>query len=406
MEFRDILIMPSRTGIAMGQYLRDAGPVWPRFTRHSALRFHRNGKIFDRKPRDWDGPVDHLDETMLWGGTVVHQFGHIVSETMPRAFAISRMYPELRVLFVAPDEATFGSMPDFFRELCDWLGIPPERVCLLTRPTKVGSLIAIPQPEHLDGPPPPASYLLALEENALRQRLQPAVSELTYVCRLGMLHQLRGGHVGESQIAAALVRLGHRVLDPTTMPLRRQLETYAGARKLVFAEGSAQLVRRLLGRIDQQIVVIQRRPESFIGAQTLKVRVTGIRYEDTMAHMIVPVGRTGAPPTYKALSIHDLPRLFDVFRGLGADLQLVWDQKAYEAAVVFDAHAWWMRIARAADIYDVEATAAALVEGLVKTGHWRDDDGGEATRAGPAVERLDRFFDLRTAADDRADDGL
>ncbi len=394
--FDDIVIMPTREGVVSGEFIRDAGPVWPDPKKARALRFHRTGKIVDHPLPPWTGPAARIDETLLWGGFITPQFGHVVSETIPRLAMSAWTRPDLRIALVPPHAG--WPMPGYMTPLLDWLGIAPERLVFVTEPVRVKRLLAMRQPEHLDGPAPPPRYLAALEENARRRGLVPMPSEITYVTRAGQLQTGRGGHAGEAYLLSRLQAAGVNVLNPALAPIPEQMAVYAGAKTLIFVEGSAQIGRQLLGRVDQDIIVLHRRSGSRLVEFTLAARANSLRFEDSISRMASPVRPEGYGRDYLALAFHALPALFAVFRPFGIDLGTGWDNAAYRRVQLRDIADWWAVHEKNPRGDDMDLTAEKVIDALIAEGLW---SGDAAQNEGPAPARLSAF--LATAVKEYAD---
>ncbi len=86
-----------------------------------------------------------------------------------------------------------------------------------------------------------------------------AQTERIYVSRSGLgLHH--GQYLQETTLEAALARQGYRIFHPEAHPIRDQIATYAAARQLIFADGSAAHLWSLHARPGQAAAVILRRP--------------------------------------------------------------------------------------------------------------------------------------------------
>jgi hypothetical protein len=145
------------------------------------------------------------------------------------------------------------------------------------------------------------------------------------------------------------------------LPLRAQLQSYAGARRIVFSEGSALHGRQLLGRLDQDIVVLNRRHGARTAASALTPRCRSLTYAEVCHTIARPRTRSGSEIETDGLSFYDLAALWEVFAGLGIDLQRGWDQAAYRSAVVADLRRWVGGLATAGRDYDrAELEALAL----------------------------------------------
>jgi hypothetical protein len=73
---------------------------------------------------------------------------------------------------------------------------------------------------------------------------------------------VRGVVVGESEFEAFLVKCGYKVIYPETINFREQLEHYAAAESIIFAEGSAIHACMLLPRLAAKVALIKRRKET------------------------------------------------------------------------------------------------------------------------------------------------
>ena len=92
------------------------------------------------------------------------------------------------------------------------------------------------------------------------------------VSRAGIAQRGGGGHAGESYLIGLLRSKGVTVLDPGQADLSVQMAAYAGAVRLIFAEGSALHGRQLLGRVAQDIDVLRRRPGKVMAQAQLQPR--------------------------------------------------------------------------------------------------------------------------------------
>jgi hypothetical protein len=137
-----------------------------------------------------------------------------------------------------------------------------------------------------------------------------------------------------------LARLGVRVIEPGAVSIHRQMEVYAGAGTLIFAEGSALHGRCLLGRVAQDIHVLMRRPSRKTAEVQLRARCRRLSYHPVLA------GRLGTRTEVRGsrrdleLALFDPEVLIPVFQEIGIDLRPHWDTEAYLAAVRSDLAAW------------------------------------------------------------------
>lgn len=340
--FSDVVVVPSRA-MQRGSGIPDGGPVWPDFARQTLARHCRNGNPADVIPARKDRPVRTLTGSTVWGGVARHHFGHFLAEFSTRLLQSVRERPGDRFLFQTDPLHPDKEPPGYFWSVLDWYGVPREQVAFVGRPMLVKQLRVAAQGEGLTEFPPSPAYLDLVERNAARHALVPVPNEILYVGRPKLCGLGQGGHAAEEYLIERLTALGVAVLDPATEDLRRQLALYAGARTLVFAEGSAMHGRQLLGRIPgQRVVVLVRRPGLRLVRAQLQPRVGDLQYAEVTGNF-GQTFRVSGPHTPVGFSCYDVAMLHATFADLGVPLASVWDRAAYEAARDRDVIDW-MRV--------------------------------------------------------------
>lgn len=335
--FRDIPVMPTQS---IARRIPQGGPIWPRFWRQSGVRICRSGRPVDRPPRLSEAPATRIDIPCVWGGYLEASFGHLVGEHIPRLpFALAER-PDDLYLFTCAKGKGEGDVPAHVWDLLAWFGLPRRQVLVVTAPVIAGELCAGPQAEMLWQSTPSPAYLAELDRVAARNGLAPDPADILYVSREGMLARGGGGHLGEGYLTALLRDLGVRVLNPAALPVSGQIAAYAGARRIVFAEGSAIHGRQLIGWRPQEIHILRRRPGARFGRAMLEARCSALTYHDTVGDQIHPRDPSGKALNYVAAAIYDRERLFDAFAAVGVDLAARWDDDAWRAAAAAEAAAW------------------------------------------------------------------
>lgn len=356
--FRDIRVVPPRE-LYFKTMLADGGPIWPDLPPKAGYRHFRAGEAVDRLPEPVEGPYEPFDAPALWLGYAHPHFGHLVAEHTTRLPLSLYWRPTDTVMCVTAPGQGEEALKPYFWDVLAWFGVPRERVHVVTRPLMVRELRVAPQGEFLPARAPKPYYIDLMDEIAARQSLTPRKDGLVFVSRAGQLAQGRGANAGEAYLVDLLTRSGVTVIDPGTMPLRDQMEVYAGAQTLVFSEGSAMHGRQLLGRLPQRIVILQRRPNWFAGRGQLSVRCDSLDFAAVTARMVAPIRKNGTVNVACAISFYDPAKLVDALRQEGVDLAPHWSADAYAEACAADAAAWfgcvrnWGRI-------DVPETRAAL----------------------------------------------
>jgi hypothetical protein len=355
------------------------GPIWPDWDSQGSARHHRAGRPVDVRPADPHEPPAEV-EAMAWGGAIVDAFGHQVADFTTRLLATASARLELPIAFASRPDLGYDSFeraPGYFRALLDWFGVPAEQVRVITAPTLVHQLYVAPQAEQLGGPGPDAAYLDALDALAMERlgELQ-ADDRLLYVSRAGV----EARFAGEAYLEEVLEGAGVRVLRPETLPLVEQLRTYAGASHIVFAEGSALHALQLLGRLDAQVAVFERRPGTRLAEANLRPRLGGLAYEAVsrgLIHGLLPTGRPALP---HGLSVADPERLRDAFARAGADPGPIGDDPAWAAARDEDVRRWLE-----AQVADPSRSGPGSVEHILEG----LDEAGLGSLAAEAADRLE-----------------
>ena len=122
-----------------------------------------------------------------------------------------------------------------------------------------------------------------------------------------------------------LAASGVQVLRPESLPLVEQLRNYRAATNVVMAEGSALHALQLVGRIDADVAVLERRPGTRLAQANVAPRVRSLTYDEVstkLVHGILPTGRPALP---KGLSVADPERLIEAFDRRGVDLRPAWN---------------------------------------------------------------------------------
>jgi hypothetical protein len=337
--FSDIIVMPGRPN-AQFVTLVNGGPIWPDFEDQTWVRHMRRQAPVDVRPDDPAGPVAIAEGPFVWGGIIYQQFGHLCSENSTRILWSLNRWPDATFLFIGPDGDDASLLPEYYWTVFEWLGLRRNRVRIVTEPLRAGVLHVMPQAERLPGPPPPQDYLDLLDARVRQNGVKPIASDILYVSRVGLLAKGSGANAGEVYLQSLLSRAGVTIMDPATIPLHEQIARYIGAKVIVFAEGAAVHGRQLVGRVDQTIHVLNRRPINVLGQTSLKARTRNTHFVKATRSIAKFVTADGRNNLHHGLSFYDLPVLFNAFSGMGIDLSSQWDDADYRAARDADATLW------------------------------------------------------------------
>ena len=98
--------------------------------------------------------------------------------------------------------------------------------------------------------------------------------------------------------------------------------------------------RQLLGRLDQRITVLNRRPGSRMAEAMLRPRVAVLSYVEATRSASIPVSSWGEQMFADGLGFYDLDVVFDAFARLGVDIARDWDESSYRNSVLDDVETW------------------------------------------------------------------
>jgi hypothetical protein len=362
LAFRDVLVTPyiDLMDTPRGGTYHRGGPHWPEWSTQTAARYCVAGKPLDEEPPKSE-PTSTLTGPIAWGSAITWHFGHQIADFTTRLLPTLAEMPDVRFAFSTHAQAKLRSIdygPAIFPQILDWYGIPGERVDVIADPTLVERLVVAPQAEQTYGPGPEPWYLDLLDAN-MRSRLgEVERGGSLYVSRAGQ----RARFAGEAYLEGVLEEAGFRVLRPETVSLEEQLRAYAGAERIVFAEGSAIHGVQLLGRALGNVTVLMRRPDMKLAEAALKPRARSLRYVDAVQGLVHGCDINGHPARYYGLSILDPGRLLAAL-----PIGHAWDHKAFDAARGADVGEWLER-ERASPRWAVSGSPELVAQSLHAAG--------------------------------------
>jgi hypothetical protein len=370
MRFSDVLVEPP-TG--MHREFAVGGPAWPDFDTQVLPRMCRDGVPKDRSPvPDPSGcEPEELAGPHVWGGHVYTHFGHFVAECASRLPQSLAERPDDPVLLLLPPDMTAETVPGYVLDVCAWLGLPRDRIRFVDARTRLlcRELRVVVQAEQLHQVGGPSDYVSMLDAIARRNRLDPEPTALVYVGRGGITRRY-GHHGGERYLEDCLRRLGIRVFHPEQHPLREQLRVLAGAKHLIFAEGSALHARQLLGRVaGQRVTVLSRRPGLRVARAALQARGIEATYAEVMAGTLAMRNPTGSVQWSRAVALFDVDALHGALAAVGIDIAPVWRPASYRRELVADVADWFEGAALYNGLDEARSHRARLESEAASAGH-------------------------------------
>ncbi len=345
LEFNDIPVMPSQS--RQGP-LHKGGPIWPNWERQTYARHMRDGSAVDFCPDPPDTQPETYGQPLIWAGPVYWQFGHEIAEYATRILQSVKAAEGGKILFgMAPETLQFGfpkTVPRHFFGIAEWFGLEHSQIMFCKTPLLAKELRVAPQGEQFIGIGPYAEYLDLLDENQARHPIDAPYKDLRFFSR-GALGVDAGKHAGSGYIDTVISRAGIEVVHPEKHDLATQLGLYRNTGKLIFTEGSALHALQLLGRNIGEVIVINRRkgPMTAIPKMAyyqLRPRCSALSYHDVI-HTLLQFYRTdGTAIGNAAMAVLNTDLFFELFKNLGVDLALHWQQSEYEAARDEDVLEW------------------------------------------------------------------
>ncbi|MBF9035317.1 DUF563 domain-containing protein [Rhodobacterales bacterium HKCCE2091] len=195
----------------------------------------------------------HLPGRWLFGGLCRPHFGHVITNSLGRIWAVDNAGPIDGIAFIG-DKARAGENA-YVAAFLDTLGVTlPHRVCFA--PTVVERLVVAPDlfSEAREGRADPAY------SDWIRARL-PAPAETggrIYVTRTRLGPEM-GRVLCEDVIEENLRAAGYDIVAPETLPLAEQVALYRRADRIVATDGSALHLAAFATA--GTVTVIQRRPD-------------------------------------------------------------------------------------------------------------------------------------------------
>lgn len=204
----------------------------------------------------------------LWGGILLNHFGHFLTESTPRLWALRDLAGQLDgIVFLHKRNA---EVTEFHRTFLRTLGhdLP---IHVVQTPTRVERLHVPGQGFGLGRISQGTARFRDFFRTDFARDVAADGPERLYVSR-SALGPKRGGVLGEHLLEEALVAEGYEVFHPQHHPLDVQIARYRAARRIVALDGSALHLAAFACSPDQKIAMIRRRTSSMSNAIVLHIR--------------------------------------------------------------------------------------------------------------------------------------
>ncbi|MDO5619958.1 MAG: glycosyltransferase 61 family protein [Paracoccus sp. (in: a-proteobacteria)] len=204
-------------------------------------------------PKPAQGPVARLSGTHLWGGQIFNHFGHFLTESISRLWAVAD-HPADSIVFVGRHKE-MTDLQQWHRNFLTMAGIDlPVR--LITEPTQVERLLVPGQGFGL-GPIARGTPEFRAFGHRLAEQIEPKGDDRIYISRTRQ--GKKGRALNEVQIEDNMRRNGYGIYYPERHSLAEQLAQYRKASHIVGLDSSAFHLAGLIARPGQKIAIILRR---------------------------------------------------------------------------------------------------------------------------------------------------
>ena len=241
----DVVFMPTQPTVWF-----EEDPGWGVYGADGALidaAAHRagpDGQLKGQSPRtdvDVAAITDRVaDETLVYGGPINPHYGHFLCSTLARLWWVARDgVAGRRVVFHGAGKPAnlFRNRP-FIGVILGALGLTPENVVFLKRPTRLDRLV-IPRPSFLEQAFASRAYLHVADRvgQALAGELPEDRAGPVYLTKTGLKEGV-GRVIDEAMIEAVLAAGGVEIVRPETLALGEQIGLFKRRRVVAGTAGS------------------------------------------------------------------------------------------------------------------------------------------------------------------------
>ena len=197
------------------------------------------------------------EETAIFGGYAVSQFGHFIIESLGRLPSIASNNLTSPIIYLSGGEKS-SKLLTWQRELIRSVGIR-NKILILQRATFFSDLLVPTLHFHQNMRP----FGDDIGRKWVEHRFPPTRDRLTrklFVSR-GKLPDRLGRFEQEMWLEGFLAKSGYDVVYPETLTVDQQIELYRSANRIIVSESSAIHLMNLVCSTNQEIAIIQRRPK-------------------------------------------------------------------------------------------------------------------------------------------------
>lgn len=274
----------------MGVIARDGSVV-------ALARTFRGAVSISADPPLPSGLHDHLEGAWMFLGPLFGHFGHFLTESLARLWAIESLRNEVRGLVCVPKfNRNVDQTVRVQGRLLALMGGDLPLLCL-KRPTVVQRLFVPEQGLGLHDAMVGTQAQRAFLRRHAGRGITASGPERIYVSR-GRLPSGRGTILCEELLEKHLIAEGYAVIHPQTLSLEDQIATYKAARYVVSTDCSPLHLLAFVGHPDLRVAVIARRSLGYASDFARQIEAFTGGQATPLAHLVRewgpnPKGRSG-----------------------------------------------------------------------------------------------------------------
>lgn len=211
---------------------------------------------------------DRLEGNWLWGGLLLNHFGHFLTESTPRLWALDEVTGLDGIVFVHKRNA---EVTHFHRSFLRLMGCDLP-IHVVNRPVRVDRLHVPGQGFGIGRITQGTPKFRDFFQRSFARDIAPEGPERLYISR-SALGPRKGGALGEGFLEKHLATEGYEAFHPQQHPLEVQIARYRAARQIIALDGSALHLAAFACAPHQRVAMIRRRTSSI--SNTIVLHLNG-----------------------------------------------------------------------------------------------------------------------------------
>lgn len=213
-------------------------------------------------PRPAD--IRDMPGTHMFAGISYGHFGHFITESMTRIWALDQLRDSIDGLIFTPKNQMKDNLRPFevYRDLIDNFGLAGLAIACPAEPVRVERLYVPRQGFGLGDLAGGSRKFVDFINRHAGVTVAPAGAERIYISR-SQLPPERGGILGEGKLERHLEQEGYRIFHPQKESKLAQLAQYKAARAVVSVDCSPLHLIGYVGNADQTVAILRRRSLEF-----------------------------------------------------------------------------------------------------------------------------------------------